>query len=70
MSSSKMYLALASSPETRNFICGNICLQRVRWKKKRKSGVEPNEGLEMGVCYGQDGREYQGVYGHFLGLIK
>jgi len=40
------------------------------WKKKRKSGVEPNEGLEMGVCYGQDGREYQGGYGHFLGLIK
>lgn len=22
-----MYLAFASSPETRNFICGNICLQ-------------------------------------------
>ncbi|CAD6230443.1 GSCOCG00006760001-RA-CDS [Cotesia congregata] len=21
-----MYLALASKPETRNFICGNICL--------------------------------------------
>lgn len=27
MSRRRMYLAFASSPETRNFICGNICLQ-------------------------------------------
>ena len=38
MSSSRMYLALVSSPDSRNFICGNICLKHAGATVYREAG--------------------------------